>query len=495
VSVVRTAHGRTPKAGRPHIRPITEKCAVAARNSLIFRNAVLPVCDGSALTTAVVLVIPEWQAIGFILAVLFTLNVSGAQRLRLCLRVSDEIPRLAAFVALPAVLFLPWAHPAIRVAVLSLVAVGLLLTVRAGLYAALRACHRHGLLTEPALIVGTGQTGIEVGKVLTEHPDLGLRPVGLIGSRPQKPASPLPVLGGLSEIAPVVEECGVRSVIVCFTDRMDADLVTVLRANAPLPADVYVVPRMYELAAAIPAGSRDDVWGIPIIPMRPSGPRWAGQVAKRLFDLIVGTLLLVVSAPLMLTLLIVVRLGCGRPVFFRQDRVTRGGDLMKITKFRTITARDPDAQWTVSPQECTKLGRWLRATHLDELPQLVNVIRGQMSLVGPRPERPHFTSQFSQDIPRYADRHRVATGMTGWAQVHGLSGDTSIPERVRFDNYYIEHWSLWLDVTILVRTLAQPLTGALDGAGQHPDARANGHDAGANGHTGSPGTLPGRAAK
>jgi exopolysaccharide biosynthesis polyprenyl glycosylphosphotransferase len=466
---------------------------VVAHNSLIFRNAVLPLCDGLALTAAALIVIPEWEAVGFILAVLFTLNASGAHRLRLCLRISDEIPRLAAFVALPALLFLPWAHPAIRVVFLCLAAICLLLIMRTGLYAVLRACNRRGLLTEPALIVGTGQTGVEVGKVLAEHPDLGLRPVGLIGSRPQNPASSLPVLGGLSEIGPVVERWGVRSVIVCFTDRMDADLVTVLRASAPLPADVYVVPRMYELAAAIPAGSRDDVWGIPIIPLRPTGPRWPSMVAKRLFDLIVGTMLLIVSAPLMLALLIVVRLGCGRPVFFRQVRVTRGGGLMKITKFRTITAANPDAQWTVSEEECTRLGRWLRATHLDELPQLVNVIRGQMSLVGPRPERPHFTSQFAESVPRYDDRHRVQSGMTGWAQVHGLSGDTSIPERVRFDNYYIENWSLWLDMTILVRTLAQPLTGALDGVGHRPQAEANEH-AGANGHADSHRTVPKRTA-
>ena len=166
-----------------------------------------------------------------------------------------------------------------------------------------------------------------------------------------------------------------------------------------------------------------------------------------------------------------VMLTSGRPVLFRQARVTRSGRIMKITKLRTVACTDGDGQqWTVEPGECAPLSRWLRATHLDELPQLLNVVRGEMSLVGPRPERPFFAEQFAEMVPRYNDRHRTATGMTGWAQVHGLTGDTSIRERVRFDNHYIEHWSLWLDVVIMVRTLTEPLTGFRR---NHPTRRAD----------------------
>ena len=216
---------------------------------------------------------------------------------------------------------------------------------------------------------------------------------------------------------------------------------------------------MYQLAAAIPGRSVDEVWGIPLIRLRRCGPRRPGEVVKRAFDLIVGTTLLVILAPVLLALMAALLLCGGRPVLFWQRRVTRSGRVTKIAKLRTITGQDPDTQWTVPPEQCSGLGRWLRATHLDELPQLVSVVRGDMSLIGPRPERPYFASQFAREIPQYEDRHRIRGGMTGWAQVHGLTGDTSIAERARFDNHYIEHWSLWLDVVILARTMAQPLTG------------------------------------
>jgi len=128
-------------------------------------------------------------------------------------------------------------------------------------------------------------------------------------------------------------------------------------------------------------------------------------------------------------------------------------------KLRTLSEYgDPDTSWSVPAQHSSKLGRWLRTTHLDELPQLVNVLRGEMSLVGPRPERPYFADRFSHNIPRYSDRTRMPAGITGWAQVHGLHGDTSMFERARFDNQYIEYWSPWLDVVILARTLAASIS-------------------------------------
>ena len=427
--------------------------------ALVVRRAALPVCDGLALTAAALLTVPGWPATGYAVTVFLLVNVSGRQRLRICLRVSEELPGLVACAALPVLLLLLWMDSTSALVRLAVLSGGLLVALRAASYAALRAAHRRGCLIEPALIVGAGKLGVEIGELLRGHPDLGLRPVGFIDSMAPDAESSLPLLGGVPDVSDLVLQHGVRQIIVSFAVGGDADLVSALRANRSLPAEVYVVPRMYELAATIPTACLDEVWGIPLVPLRRCGLRLSGRVVKRAFDLIVGATLLIALAPVLLVLMVAVLLCCGRPVLFRQARVTRSGRVMKITKLRTVAVRDADARWTVGPDECSVLGRWLRATHLDELPQLVNVVRGEMSLVGPRPERPYFTSRFAEAVPRYEDRHRTHSGMSGWAQVHGLTGDTSISERVRFDNHYIEHWSLWLDVIILIRTIVEPLTG------------------------------------
>ncbi len=172
-------------------------------------------------------------------------------------------------------------------------------------------------------------------------------------------------------------------------------------------------------------------------------------------------MLLVVTAPLLGGGAVAVRLSSPGPILFRQRRVGRNGRVFELLKLRTMHVNDDaDRLWSVAGDpRVTRAGRILRKTGLDELPQLVNVLRGEMSLVGPRPERPLYANRFSAEVPRYGDRHRVPPGITGWAQVHGLRGDTSIGERIRFDNHYIEHWSLWRDLVILLRTAKQVLTG------------------------------------
>ena len=422
------------------------------------RRAALPVCDALALLIAVLLTVNDWVAMGYAAAALIFLRFTGQRRLRICLRVSDEIPRLAAAAALPVLLFLFWIEPS-RLVRLAALSVGLLLVMRFVLYAMLRAANRHKWLVEPAVIVGTGELGVKIGELLQEHSELGMRPVGFVDSLGAAPDSSLPLLGETSELPAIAAKHDVRRIIVAFPADRDDALVSVLRAAHGLSAEVCVVPRMHELAAAIPASYLDEVRGIPLVPLRRPGLSPAGRVLKRAFDLVVATTLLAVLAPVLVILMTGVLLSCGRPVLFRQVRVGRSGRIIKITKLRTVMSVDRDGRWTVSPGDCSALGRWLRATHLDELPQLLNVIRGDMSLVGPRPERPYFTSRFAEIVPRYDDRHRVNGGMTGWAQVHGLTGDTSIHDRARFDNRYIEHWSLWLDLIILVRTLTEPVAG------------------------------------
>ena len=262
----------------------------------------------------------------------------------------------------------------------------------------------------------------------------------------------------------MVASHGIRRVIVCYAACKDEDLVSVLCASRPLPADVCVVPRLYELGAAVPRSCLDELWGIPLIPLRRLGHLRAGLWLKRIFDTVVSGVLLLTAAPVLAVLAVAIRLQSGQNPLFRQVRDTGNGRSAEIMKLRTLTVHgDPDTAWSGDAHECSTLGRWLRVTHLDELPQLVNVLRGDMSLVGPRPERPYFVRQFGHEILRYSDRARMPAGITGWAQVHGLNGDTSIFERARFDNQYIEYWSPWLDVVILGRTLTASILGRFGG--------------------------------
>jgi exopolysaccharide biosynthesis polyprenyl glycosylphosphotransferase len=431
--------------------------AVRGRTEFI-RRAALPICDAFSLCLAALLTVGGWTAVAYGAAVLILLRCNGWQRLRICLRLSDQVACLVVAAALPIPLFLFFMNQATLLR-LAVSCCGLLITTRLALYTLLRAAHRRKLLTERVLIIGSGELGIEIWQLLEQHPELGLTPIGFIDDPAPDRASSLPLPGGMSELPDLVSTHNVHRIIVTCPEGNDAALTSTLLAGQQLQAEVCVVPRMHELAAAIPASCQDDIWGIPLIPLRPSGLRWSSRIIKRTFDIVVSTMLLLISAPLLALLIGAVLVSSGRPVFFRQERVTRSGRIMKITKLRTVKCAASDGRWTVSLEDCSAVGRWLRTTHLDELPQLLNVVRGDMSLVGPRPERPYFTAQFAETIPRYEDRHRMNAGLTGWAQVHGLSGDTSIYERARFDNNYIEHWSLWLDLVILIRTLGELPSG------------------------------------
>ena len=415
---------------------------------------VLPIADIAGLATAALLVgASGWVTAAYDCVVLVLLLADGQHRLRICRRVSDQLPRTVAVAAMPLLAVLPWVGPGgLRLALLSAAA---LVAVRVGTCTALKTAHRRGRLLEPALIVGTGATGVRVGQLLRNHSELGLAPCGFLDNQPsQRHGVGLPLLGELTELTDVVARYRIQRVIVCFPAARDADLVPLLRACRPLPVDVCVVPRMYELGAALPRGYLDELGDIPLVPLRRLGAGRLGAGAKATFDFVAAAALLIAVTPVLLALAVAVRLDGAGPALFRQTRLTRGGQTMELLKLRSmIDHADSDTRWAVLPEHTNRLGRWLRSTHLDELPQLVNVLRGQMSLVGPRPERPYFAAQFEQQIPRYGDRHRMRSGLTGWAAVNGMHGDTSIAERIRFDNFYIEHWSPWMDLVILARTL------------------------------------------
>lgn len=465
----------TPQLNEAAATVAQPRAGAVRRRATASRGPLLLLCDAAALAVSGLLVGPGWPAAAYSVAALAALMGLRTHRRRICMRLSDEVPRLAGAASLPLLLLVPWQHALARLVTVGVVTTALVLLMRAMLYAWLKAAYRANRLTEPVLIVGSGTLACQIGELLLGHPDLGLRPVGLVGEPAPASEPPLPVLGGFSRICDLVREHGVSTIIVSLSADADDGLVSALRAQCLCRVDVYAVPPVPALANAVPASCIDEIWGIPLLPLRRSRLETSGAVVKRVFDLIIGIALVAAAAPLLLILAAVNFLDRGRPVIFRQERVTRSGRIMTIMKLRTMNCPHPDSQWSAPAQDCSAIGRWLRATHLDELPQLFNVIRGDMSLVGPRPERPFFTSRFAKIVPHYDERHRARAGLTGWAQVHGLTGDTSIPERTRFDNYYIEHWSVWMDLVIMARTFAEPLLGALrtrQTAIRRPDSRS-----------------------
>jgi len=425
-----------------------------ARAARLARVAALPLADAAGLAGGIAVsgaVRSPLPSAAYAAAVLAIMAASGKHRLRVCLRVSDQAGAILIAAVLPLPALLAWL-PGPRLAVLALSSAGFMLCCRVATCGALRAAHRRGRLTEPAVVIGAGTFGGYVAGLMRDHPEFGLWPAGLVDDGPPRRDLPIPTLGTISQLDAVLAEHGVGRVIICFSSNCrDEDLVGILRAGRPRYTDVCVVPRLYEVGMAVPRGSLDELWGVPLIPLRQ--PPRAGLAVKRAMDLTAALVLAPVAVPLALALAAILRLRSGPPALFRQDRLTGDGIVTRVLKFRTMPAQaDPDTTWAVPGEQCGRFGRWLRGTHLDELPQLVDVLRGQMSLCGPRPERPYFAERFRREIPRYADRTRMPGGLTGWAQVNGLNGDTSVFERVRFDNYYVEYWSPWLDAVILAQT-------------------------------------------
>lgn len=333
------------------------------------------------------------------------------------------------------------------------VAAGIVLFGRAFVYGRLRSAKARGLVGERALILGGGEVARELAETLDARPGFGLRPIGPVdlGEIRRQNGRPLEV-----RITEHVRRMEVTRVLVAFDETDDADLVDAIRALWFSPVRVHAVPRFFELGIVPSGGIVEDLWGIPVAALgRPKilGP---GRTIKRAFDVGVAGVALLVLAPVMAVVAMAVRSSGPGSILFRQRRVGRDRREFEMLKFRTMQESDrADTEWHVHEDDrITPVGRVLRRTSLDELPQLVNVLRGDMSLVGPRPERPHYVAWFDRSVRGYAHRHRVDGGMTGWAQIHGRERELeAIHRRARFDNAYIERWSLWGDLTIVARTL------------------------------------------
>ncbi|MDQ1535162.1 MAG: hypothetical protein QOF28_2923 [Actinomycetota bacterium] len=395
---------------------------------------------------------------------------SGAYRLRMSLSALDEAPRLATVLAAPLLLLAPVTNPGhSRLLWQAAVSVVLIVIARTLGYALLRRARRGGLL-EATLVAGTGHVGIELANLMVRHPEYGLDFSGFVGS--QYPGLPGPLLGDVGDLDRIVVTHGIRRVLVAFGPTREAELVGVLRTAVLRDVEVHVVPRFFEVGVAPRGPDVDDLWGIPMYRMRQAALRARVWRLKRAVDAVLSVVLLILTAPVMGAAALAVKFGSPGPVLFRQRRIGQYGEEIEVLKFRTLPAGHVDDAWNASNDEYNSVGRFLRRTSIDELPQLWNVLRGDMSLVGPRPERGYLVAQFNTSISGYRDRHRLPVGLTGWAQVHGLRGDTSLKERVRFDNQYIEHWSLWRDVVILLRTLSAGFRGPAPSSEPDPTLRA-----------------------
>ncbi|GAA3820385.1 exopolysaccharide biosynthesis polyprenyl glycosylphosphotransferase [Streptomyces phyllanthi] len=324
---------------------------------------------------------------------------------------------------------------------------------------------RRRLVRQPAsaLVVGPAATAQRVAAAFLRHPGCGIRPVGVLADDPAG-GEGLPVLSTDEEVQRAVIQNGVRAVLIVGPVGEHGPLLRELAKRGCALWDVEANVPAYDRAG----GAAYDKAGR-TAPDRAPRERIAGfscrrldtgrhrdSLAKRALDVGVSGSLLLLIGPLLLACAAVLRVSEGPSVVFRQERVGKNGRPFTLLKFRThrpVDAHEAATRWSVAGERnMSPFCRFLRRSSLDELPQLWNVFRGDMTLVGPRPERPYFVARFSQAHPGYAARHRMRTGITGLAQIHGLRGDTSIEDRARFDNAYIDDWSLWQDVCILLRT-------------------------------------------
>ena len=347
-------------------------------------------------------------------------------------------------------------------------ALGGCLLVRGLHRATLIRLRAHGIDTRRLLIVGAREPGLLVWNTIRRRPALGYRVQGFlsdsvpVGSN----VAGLPVLGRTEQLGRVIRATQADEVIIALSGRSTQALIDVITLAEDESVLIKVYPDTFQLITNNEL-SIGDLSDLPLVPVKNAAldNPW-NRSLKRALDVFVATLVLLFGAPVFMLFALAIRLESRGPVFFLQERVGMDTEPFWMLKFRTkrVDAEQLGTWTTPNDPRVTRVGRLLRRTSLDELPQLINVLLGDMSIVGPRPEQPHWVEQFVQQIPRYMRRHKEKAGLTGWAQVNGLRGDTSIEERTRYDLYYIENWSLLFDLKIILRTIANFLTGKQENA-------------------------------
>ncbi len=428
-----------------------------------------------------------WWAIAFMLTTVAALELRGFYHFRLHRSPLDDIGRIFAAAAIAAMVIV-----AVRVIVgspagaaeltarLWVFATVFLGAGRAGMAFDARRARRGGEGGQNTLIIGAGTVGQLIAHRLLDRPELGLRPIGFLDKEPMpdihgnESSGAPPVLGASWDLEQVVEEHQVDQVILSFSTAPHAVMLDMMHRCRTLGIEVAFVPRLFE-----EVNSRigiEHLGGIPFLRAEQIDPRGWQFAMKYAIDRALAAISLIGLSPVLLALALIVKLSSPGPVLFRQPRLGLDGTEFDILKFRSMAGDDSadgvaNAAWAAEqrgekPGEFdllpeidrrTPIGRFMRKTSLDELPQLINILVGDMSFVGPRPERNTYARSFEQHVYRYADRHRVKSGLTGWAQVQGLRGQSSLADRVEWDNWYIENWSLRLDFKIMLLTVSAVL--------------------------------------
>lgn len=423
-----------------------------------------------------------WVALLYVPLVIILLAATGVYKRRLDRRFLDEIgpvetaAGLASMTLLAVLVVAQGAdrpgQTVIRVWLCAAVLIPAGRLIRVGIQRSLRRNH---ILMAPTLILGSGHVAAQVVERLRSAPEYGLDPIGFLDADPllvefdDPPLPGVPYLGMPDTVNDAIDRTGAECVVVAFSIFPDEVLAEVVRVAQSRGLRVWVIPRMFD---AIGEHMRvDHIGGLPVLALAHTNPHGWQFAVKDVLDRVSAGLGLLLISPVFLTLMALVKFSSPGPIFFRQPRVGRDGKVFDCLKFRTMRAAEPSETGFVPEAGAapggvegvdrrTWIGKILRATSLDELPQLLNVLRGEMSLVGPRPERPEFVELFEEQIRRYGERHRVKAGVTGWAQVNGLRGQTSIADRAEYDNFYIENWSLALDLKILALTVLAVFRGA-----------------------------------
>jgi exopolysaccharide biosynthesis polyprenyl glycosylphosphotransferase len=447
--------------GWAFVRPATDVVALLGALALTINWPSEPVAVEQA-----------WPILLFPAVTILTLFLRGMYERRMRVNILDGIGPVASAVSVAAMAVAMIAvyvsGESLELSVLGhLWALGLAFvgTGRVGAITAQHVVRSRRVTGRPTLIVGAGTVGTRISRRLAESPEYGLRPVGFLDADPLVPVGDvgrsLPVLGGPGDLERVARLTGAQHVVLAFSSAPDGALVPLVRSCEELGLEISVVPRLFD--SVNDRFRYESLGGMPLLGLRATNTRGRYFALKHLIDRVAAGVLVLIGAPLLGAIALAVRLESPGPVLFRQRRVGRDGRAFDLLKFRSM-APLPEGE-SFEPAEGTapggvegvdrrtRIGRFLRRTSLDELPQLINVLRGEMSLVGPRPERPEFVELFNRDINRYEDRLRVKSGITGWAQVHGLRGQTSLADRVEWDNFYIEHWSLSFDLKILALTV------------------------------------------